>query len=36
MATADSRSALMTTAASELKASDRCYATDPFTKKRER
>jgi len=35
IATTDSRSALMTTAASELKASGRCHATDPFPKKRE-
>ena len=35
IATVDSRSALMTTAASELKASGRCYTTDPFTKRRE-
>ena len=34
-ATVDSRSALMTTAASELKTSGRCHATDPFTKRRE-
>jgi hypothetical protein len=36
IATADSRSALMTTAAGELKASGRCHATDPFPKRRER
>ena len=35
IATVDSRSTLMTTAASELKASGRCHATDPFTKRRE-
>ena len=35
IATVDSRSTLMTAAASELKASGRCYATDPFTKRRE-
>ena len=35
MATADSRSALMTTAANELKASGRCHASDPFRKRRE-
>ena len=33
-ATAGSRSALMTTAAGELKASGRCRATDPFSKTR--
>lgn len=35
MAAADSRSALMATAAGELIASGRCYATDPFLKRRE-
>jgi hypothetical protein len=35
IATVDSRSALMTTAASELKASGRCHTTDPFPKRRE-
>ena len=35
MAAADSRSALMATAASELIASGRCFATDPFSKRRE-
>ena len=35
MAAADSRSALMATAAGELMASGRCYATDPFLKRRE-
>ncbi len=33
-ATGDSRSALMTTAANELKASGRCHATHPFPKRR--
>jgi len=33
--TADSRSALMTTAARELKASGRCHATNPFAQRRE-
>ena len=35
IAAADSRSALMATAAGELIASGRCYATDPFLKRRE-
>lgn len=34
IALADSHSTLMTTAASEMKASGRCHATDPFLKKR--
>ena len=34
IAAADSGSALMTTAASELSTSGRCYATDPFRKSR--
>jgi hypothetical protein len=34
MAAADSRSALMAAAVSELIASGRCYATDPFLKRR--
>ena len=33
IATTDSRSMLMTTAASELKVSGRCHATDPFLKR---